>query len=119
MVRYCAIIFGCLALGELLGNLIPIGLPSSIIGMLLLTFFLKMNWIKLHWVKGFSDLLLAHLGLFFIPPCIKIILYYQQISQNLWSILLSMFVSTLLVFYVTGITYQFIRKKKRDERISE
>ena len=41
MIRQCAILFGCLALGELIVFLTGIKLPSSIIGMLLLTLFLK------------------------------------------------------------------------------
>ena len=52
MIRQCAILFGCLALGELIVFFTGIKLPSSIIGMLLLTLFLKLGWIKLHWVQG-------------------------------------------------------------------
>ena len=37
MIRQLAIIFGCLALGELVIYLTGIPLPSSIIGLLLLT----------------------------------------------------------------------------------
>ena len=48
MIRQCAILFGCLALGELIVFFTGIKLPSSIIGMLLLTLFLKLGWIKLH-----------------------------------------------------------------------
>lgn len=51
MIRQCAILFGCLALGELIVYLTGIKLPSSIIGMLLLTLFLKLGWIKLQWVR--------------------------------------------------------------------
>ena len=43
MIRQCAILFGCLALGELIVFLTGIKLPSSIIGMLLLTHFLKLG----------------------------------------------------------------------------
>ena len=64
MIRQCAILFGCLALGELIVYLTGIKLPSSIIGMLLLTLFLKLGWIKLHWVQGLSDFLVANLGFF-------------------------------------------------------
>ena len=57
MIRQCSILFGCLALGELIVYLTGIKLPSSIIGMLLLTLFLQLGWIKLHWVQGLSDFL--------------------------------------------------------------
>ena len=52
MIRQCAILFGCLALGELIVFLTGIKLPSSIIGMLLLTLFLKLGWIKLNGCRG-------------------------------------------------------------------
>ena len=68
MVRQCAILFGCLALGELVVWLTGVKLPSSIIGMLLLTLFLKLGWVKLQWVQGLSDFLVANLGFFFVPP---------------------------------------------------
>ena len=60
MIRQCSILFGCLALGELIVYLTGIHLPSSIIGMLLLTLFLKLGWIKLEWVQGLSDFLVAN-----------------------------------------------------------
>ena len=66
MVRQCAVLFGCLALGELIVHLTGVKLPSSIIGMLLLAFFLKVGWVKLKWVQGLSDFLVATLGFFFV-----------------------------------------------------
>ena len=52
MIRQCAILFGCLALGELIVYLTGIKLPPALFGMLLLTLFLKLGWIKLQWVQG-------------------------------------------------------------------
>lgn len=68
MIRQCAILFGCLALGELVVFLTDIKLPSSIVGMLLLTLFLKLGWIKLQWVQGLSDFLVANLGFSLFLP---------------------------------------------------
>ena len=67
MIRQCSILFGCLALGELIVYLTGIKLPSSIIGMLLLTLFLQLGWIKLEWVQGLTNFLVANLGFFFVP----------------------------------------------------
>ena len=47
MVKQCAILFGCLALGDFIVWLTGIKLPGSIIGMLLLTAFLQLGWVKL------------------------------------------------------------------------
>ena len=86
MIRQCFILFGCLALGELTVYLTEIKLPSSIIGMLLLTLFLKLGWVKLKWVKGMSDFLVANLGFFFVPPGVALMLYFDIISAQFWPI---------------------------------
>lgn len=112
MIRQCAILFGCLALGELIVFLTGIILPSSIIGMLLLTLFLKLGWIKLHWVQGMSDFLVSNLGFFFIPPGVALMLYFDIIAAEFWPITVASVVSTLLVLVVTGWVHQLTRKIK-------
>ena len=112
MIRQCAILFGCLALGELIVFLTGIKLPSSIIGMLLLTLFLNLGWIKLHWVQGMSDFLVANLGFFFIPPGVALMLYFAIIAAEFWPIAIASLVSTLLVLVVTGWVHQLTRKIK-------
>lgn len=67
MLRQCSIILICLAIAELIVHVFHINFPSSLLGMLILTFSLKTGLVKLEWVKGFSDFLLAHLGLFLSP----------------------------------------------------
>ncbi|WP_442590492.1 CidA/LrgA family protein [Pedobacter sp. AW31-3R] len=111
MIIQCVIIFGCLALGELIVSITGIQLPSSIIGMLLLTLFLKMGWVKLHWVKGFADFLSKNLALFFVPSGVAIMLYLDVIQNSLLAILVSAFGSTVIILAVTGWVHQLIRKK--------
>lgn len=112
MIRQCAILFGCLALGELIVYLTDIKLPSSIIGMLLLTLFLKLGWVRLHWVQGMSDFLVANLGFFFIPPGVALMLYFDIIAAQFWPIAIATLVSTVLVLVVTGWVHQLARKIK-------
>ena len=112
MIRQCAILFGCLALGELVVYLTGVKLPSSIIGMLLLTLFLKLKWIKLEWVQGLSNFLVANLGFFFVPPGVALMLYFDIIQAHFWPILIASVVSTLLVLIVTGWVHQLTRKLK-------
>lgn len=112
MIRQCAILFGCLALGELIIYLTGVKLPSSIIGMLLLAFFLKIGWIKLHWVQGMSDFLVANLGFFFVPPGVALMLYFDIITAEFWPIIIATVVSTILVLLVTGWVHQLARKIK-------
>ena len=110
MIRQCAVLFGCLALGELLVSVTGVKLPSSIIGMLLLAFFLKVGWVKLNWVQGLSDFLVANLGFFFVPPGVALMLYFDVIEAQFWPIVIATVVSTMLVLVVTGWIHQIVRK---------
>ena len=110
MIRQCSILFGCLALGDLIVFLTEIKLPSSIIGMLLLTLFLKLGWIKLEWVQGLSNFLVANLGFFFVPPGVALMLYFDIIAAEFWPIVIATLISTILVLVTTGWVHQLVRK---------
>ena len=117
MIRQCTIIFGCLAVGELIVWLTGISIPSSIIGMLLLTALLQMKVVKLEWVKGMSDFLICNLGFFFVPPGVALMLYFDIIKAELLPIVLATAISTMLVMITTGWTDQYLRKlyKKKED----
>lgn len=112
MIRQCSIIFGCLALGELIVYLTDIKLPSSIIGMLLLTISLKIGIVKLEWIKGMANFLVDNLGFFFVPPGVALMLYLDLIKAEFFPILTSTVVSTIIVFIVTGWVHQITHRQK-------
>ena len=105
MVRQCFILFGCMAAGELITMLTGVKLPSSIIGMLLLTLLLKVKVIKLEWV--------ANLGFFFVPPGVALMLHFDLIRAELMPIVGATLVSTALVLLVTGHTHQVVAKSEK------
>lgn len=112
MIRQCLVIFGCLAVGELIVWLTGISIPSSIIGMLLLAALLQMKAIKFEWVKGISDFLIGNLGFFFVPPGVALMLYFDIIKAEWLPIVVATVVSTMLVLITTGWTDQYLRKLK-------
>ncbi len=109
MIRQCFIIFGCLAIGELVVWLTGITIPSSIIGMLLLAALLQMKVIKEEWVKGMSDFLISNMGFFFVPPGVALMLYLDIIKAEFVPIAVATVVSTILVLIVTGWTHQRLK----------
>ena len=110
MVIQCAIIFGCLALGELVVWLTGIKLPASIIGMLILAFLLKIQVVKLRHVEGMANFLVKNLGFFFVPAAVSLMLYLDIIREQWIPILVASAVSTVAVIVVTGWIHQLTRK---------
>ena len=113
MVRQCFILFGCLALGELVVMVTGLKLPASIIGMLLLTLLLQVRIVKLEWVRGLTDFLIANLGFFFVPPGVALMLYFDLIRAEIVPIVAATVLSTILVLLVTGHTHQVVSKGER------
>ena len=109
MFRQLAIIIGCLAVGEFITWLTGISVPSSIIGMLLLTFLLKVKVIKLEWVETISNFLVKNMGFFFVPPGVALMLYFDIIGKEIVPIVLATTLSTMLVLMVTGWTHIMTR----------
>ncbi len=83
-----------------------IPVPSSIIGMLLLTLSLKFKILRLEWVQGISDFLVGTMGFFFVPPGVAVMLHFNLIKAELLPIVTATVVSTLLVLAVTGWVHQ-------------
>lgn len=110
MIRQIIIILGCLAAGELTVSATGIPIPSSIIGMLLLTALLKIGIVKLSHVEGIATILTQNLAFFFIPPGVAIMIYFDLLSANLWPVVAAAFGSTVIVLMVSGHTHQLIRR---------
>lgn len=110
MFRQLAIIIGCLAVGEFIVWLTGITIPSSILGMLLLTFLLKVKVIKLEWVETISNFLVKNMGFFFVPPGVALMLYFDIIKAEIGPIVFATALSTILVLVITGWTHILTRK---------
>lgn len=119
MIRQLAILFGCLALGELIITLTHIPLPSSILGMLLLTLLLKLKVIRLEWVRSISDFLVTNIGFFFVPPGVAIMLYFDIIKAQFVPIVTASVVSTVLVLAITGWVHQIYGRTVKNEKITQ
>ncbi len=114
IICQCAVILGFLAIGELLGWLTGVKLPSSIIGMLLLTLCLQIKLVKLKQVEIVANFLVKNLAFFFIPPGIALMLHLGIIKAQIVPIVVASVVSTVVVFMITGWVYQFVRVWQRD-----
>ena len=111
MIKQCAILFGCLFSGEIIVYFTRIGIPSSILGMLLLTTLLHFKIIKIQQVQQIANLFVSNMAFFFIPPGVAIMLYVDLLKKELLAVVVTSVVSTMLVLAVTGWVYQLTKKK--------
>ena len=118
-IKQFAIIALITFLGEVLNTLLPLPVPASIYGMVLLFLSLKTGLLKLSQVEDTADLLLGVMPIFFIVPTVGIMDSFSLIKNNLGGILFICIISTMVVMFVTGRVSQAIMKhdsKKKEEK---
>ena len=104
------IIFAFLAIGELVVWLTDVPIPSSIIGLLLLTAALHLKIVKLRQVEGVADFLVKNLGFFFVPAGIGVMVHFDLIAKQWMPIVVASVVSIVVVLGVTGWVHQICRR---------
>ncbi len=98
--------------GELLYYLIPLPVPASIYGIVILFLLLEFKVIKLEQVNDTASFLIEIMPLMFVPAAVGLMDSYDILSKNLISYILVIVVSTLAVMVVSGrITQFFIRRR--------
>lgn len=110
LIVQLAVIFLFLAIGELIVWLTGVPVPSSIIGMLLLTLSLQLRLVKLRHVAGVADFLVSNLGFFFVPAGVALLGYFDLIREQWLAIVAASAGSTLIVIGVTGWIHQIMRR---------
>lgn len=103
--------------GEFLSGILPMPVPGSVYGMVLLLLCLCLKIIKLEQIEETADYLLLIMPLFFVSPGISIIDTYPLVRDSIVFLVLISFVTALLTMVVTGHVTQFLLRhgKKKKE----
>ena len=115
-LRQFAIILFVSFLGEILHILIPLPVPASVYGLLLMFTALCTGVLKQEQVREVADFLIEIMPVMFIPAAAGL-LDAWPVLQAIWiPVILITVVTTVLVMVVTGrVTQHMIRRKDRKE----
>lgn len=92
---------------------------GNIIGMILLFAALCLRWVKAETVRPTAKFLLGSMALFFVPYGVGLMDSYRVLLDNLWAIVVSGIVSTIIVLLVAGMTFQRLNRRSRLRRIRQ
>ncbi|MDF2565159.1 MAG: CidA/LrgA family holin-like protein [Massilibacillus sp.] len=110
----CAISFA----GNVLASALNIGIPGSILGILLLLVVIEQKWLPLEKIELGANFLIAEMLLFFIPSAIGVI-QFQDVLKNDWAQLLFVIgASICLVVVFVGIVTEFIIRFRESRNAS-
>lgn len=103
-------------LGECMNYLIPLPVPASIYGMVLLFISLQTGILKLDQIEETADLLLGVMPIFFISPTVSLMSGITMIKDSLLGVVVICLVSTMVVMIVTGVVSQAVIRHDRKEK---
>lgn len=104
-------------IGELLHYLIPLPVPSSIYGLLLMLLLLVTHIVKLDHVKATADWLITLMPVMFVGPTVGLIASYDSYKDILIPIVVISLATTVLTMAVSGLTTQgLIRLQTKEEK---
>ena len=112
-LRQITIILGITFAGELLKQFIPLPIPASVYGLLLMLILLCTGILKVSAVGETSSFLLKAMPLMLIPAGIGVVDRWDIIKPLLIPCLLLYIVATVIVMVVTGHTTQAVIRKSR------
>lgn len=117
-VKQFCIILAFSFTGEVLNRLIPLPVPASIYGLVLLFLTLEFKIIKVEHIKEVSKFLLGIMSIFFVPSSVGFINALPLMKKYGIQFALIGIISTFIVFGVTGrITQQLMKIRNRKNNV--
>ena len=100
-------------IGEVLHAVIPIQMPASIYGLVLLFIALMTGLVKLPQVHEAARFLIEIMPLMFIPAAVGLTESWDKISPIFWKLIIVTAVSTVLVMAISGRVTQFVIRHEK------
>ncbi len=113
-LKQLTIIFIVTFIAEVLKTLIPMPIPSSIYGMIILFSLLVFKVIKPSDIENVADFLISIMGIMFIPAGVGIMNNFDNIILMLPSIIISVVLITILVMGISAKATEFFAKKEEN-----
>jgi holin-like protein len=115
-IRQLAVIFSVTCVAEILKYFIPLPIPASIYGLVLMFCLLATGIIKLPQVKETANFLIEIMPLMFIPATVGLMDSWATLRPILLPVIVIMTVTMVLVMGVTGCTAQAILRRKEKKQ---
>ena len=117
IIKQVGILFGICWISLAVEAVLPIPLPASVIGLVLLLLCLASGLIKIHHIQEKTDFLLGNMAFFFVPAGVSIIRYFDVLRSAAIPIGVICLVTTVLTFGATAWSVQLtVRLMKKRER---
>lgn len=100
------IILGVSFAGEVLARVLPLPVPASVWGLVLMLVLLILRVIRPEQIRDTAEYLISLMPLMFVPPTVGLMQSWGLLRDNLLSFVIAVTVITAIVMAVTGLVAQ-------------
>lgn len=119
LLKQFMIILAVALAGEMFSALIPLPIPASIYGVILMLALLISGLLKVEQVKTVSSFLIEIMPVMFIPAAAGLMQSYHLLAPSIAAYAVITIVSTIAVMAVSGcVTQRFMQLKDKKEDVS-
>ncbi|BEU88534.1 CidA/LrgA family protein [Selenomonas sp. TAMA-11512] len=101
-LREFAIILGITCIGEIIKYLIPLPIPASVYGLIIMLSLLSSGRLRLNQVQVTGRILIETMPLMFIPAGVGLMFYWDELQPVIVPVLVITFITTIVVSVSTG-----------------
>lgn len=113
-LKQFTVILGVCLLGELLRFVLPLPIPASVYGLVLMLAALMCGAIKLEQVENAADFLISIMSPMFIPAAVALMDQLSVLRAILLPFMVINFVGLVVTFAVTGRVTQFVLRRNKE-----
>lgn len=115
ILKQLAIILAISLAGEVLSTVLPLPIPASIYGILILFGLLVSRVLRVDDIRETSSFLIAFMSMLFIPAGVGLMTSFPLLAENLLAYVVITAVSTVVVMVVTGRAAQAVIRREGKE----
>jgi Putative effector of murein hydrolase LrgA len=101
-------------LGELLHIIVPLPIPASVYGLILMLLALCFGVLRLEQVKETADFLIEIMPVMFIPAAVGLLESWSALQPIFVPVVIITILTTVIVMGVTGQVTQFMIRKGKE-----
>ena len=98
--------------GELIKSVVPLPVPASIWGLLIMLLLLATNVLKLDQIKASGDFLVSMMPVMFVPPLVGLLNLRAYLQRLFVPLVLIVTIGTIIVMVTSGLVTQKLIKIK-------
>lgn len=116
LIAGMSILLGCQFLGELVVRALTLPVPGPVVGMLILLLGLTINGRVPSSLRKAGEGLLRYLTLLFVPAGVGLMVHFELIRADFWTLVITLVLSTAITLGVTAKAMDWMNRRVGQRR---